>query len=410
MGQLLQGYQKTAPGMYALNSQWLLPYTGLNLQGQQAGLFGITDPTTGQVIQPGTLALQSGANTYGRVANLNDVSALGPLGYGALMQSNPGLAFALGQANNAAYQNSGPNSLLGLMQAHALDDKTSPLLPQMTADAQQALASAGRLSPEQMTAIDQNTLGNYAAQGLATSPSAIAAQVLNRDSAVQQRLGAARNYAQQVQGANLANTAQAWNIPLQVQGALGQQQGQLASLAALNANIYDPFQTITGRGSSSLAGFGSGGPAASNASAGSFNVGTLFNPNLNDAFMTAFNANQANNIASQNRDAALYGGLINAGGNILGGYLAGGGFGLSDRRAKKHIKRIGTAPSGAGIYKFQYRGKRSAPWHIGPMAQQLERVTPGAVRKDPKSGLRYVDRAKTDVPFIEIGKLLNGKS
>ena len=55
----------------------------------------------------------------------------------------------------------------------------------------------------------------------------------------------------------------------------------------------------------------------------------------------------------------------------------GGGGAISDRRLKEDIRRIGTTRFGLPLYRFRYRGLRQV--HEGVMAQDVERLAPGAV-------------------------------
>lgn len=89
---------------------------------------------------------------------------------------------------------------------------------------------------------------------------------------------------------------------------------------------------------------------------------------------------------------SMMGGLASAGAGLLAApttSILGGLFGLSDRRAKKDITRIGTAFNGVPLYMYRYIDDDSR-WHVGPMAQE---VKPSAVelRDD---GYLYVDYAE----------------
>lgn len=77
-----------------------------------------------------------------------------------------------------------------------------------------------------------------------------------------------------------------------------------------------------------------------------------------------------------------------------------GGLGLlgfsmfCDERAKQDAHRIGELDNGAGVYRFRYKMDvadlgNEAPWHIGPMAQELEEVQPEAVHTT-QNGLKFV--------------------
>ncbi len=52
---------------------------------------------------------------------------------------------------------------------------------------------------------------------------------------------------------------------------------------------------------------------------------------------------------------------------------------LSDRRAKKDIKRVGKTDDGMPIYKYKYKGDPSGLTHMGLMAQDVEKEKPEAV-------------------------------
>jgi len=71
----------------------------------------------------------------------------------------------------------------------------------------------------------------------------------------------------------------------------------------------------------------------------------------------------------------------------------------SDRRAKKNIHRVGTvfaarkhdAPKKLPIYSYQYKDgheDNGAARHIGPMAQDMEKIDPGAVKTI--SGIKHI--------------------
>ena len=78
------------------------------------------------------------------------------------------------------------------------------------------------------------------------------------------------------------------------------------------------------------------------------------------------------------------GGLGGSIGTQLGGWL-------SDRRAKRDIKKIGTLDNGLPIYKFRYLGSDLV--HVGLMADEVEAVAPEAVSVGPL-GLKRVNYDK----------------
>lgn len=61
---------------------------------------------------------------------------------------------------------------------------------------------------------------------------------------------------------------------------------------------------------------------------------------------------------------------------------------LSDRRAKEDIEHIGKMNDGQNIYRYRYKG--SPEWHIGPIAQEVERSHPDSV-SEGVAGLKFVD-------------------
>lgn len=95
-------------------------------------------------------------------------------------------------------------------------------------------------------------------------------------------------------------------------------------------------------------------------------------------------ANQMGAYGQQmNNWNGLWGGLMGAAGNIGMGML-------SDARAKKDIRRIGTADNGLPLYTFRYRD--GGPVQVGVIAQDLLRLKPEAVYED--DGLLHVDYAE----------------
>lgn len=97
--------------------------------------------------------------------------------------------------------------------------------------------------------------------------------------------------------------------------------------------------------------------------------------NAYNSQMQAYNANQG-----------VLGGLFSAGASLIPGLM-----GLSDRRAKQNIRRIGTADNGVPLYLWQYKGDEE--WRVGPMAQDLLDLNPDAV-EEGDNGYLYVDYAE----------------
>ena len=140
-------------------------------------------------------------------------------------------------------------------------------------------------------------------------------------------------------------------------------------------------------------------------------VAGLINANFNQQF-----SNYQQQVSQQN---ALLGGLFGVAGNIGGAALK-----YSDERMKENIHRIGTVFAGtpqpvAGVsdadadergrrlvrgvadvdqdevkklpvYSYSYKDDPASTRHVGPMAQDVERVDPGAVTQD-RRGRKMID-------------------
>jgi hypothetical protein len=117
-------------------------------------------------------------------------------------------------------------------------------------------------------------------------------------------------------------------------------------------------------------------------------IANLFNQNFSQQFQ---NYQQQNTNYNQ-----LLGGLLGGAGNVAKGYFSNPSL-FSDRRMKENIHRVGTVFAATPqpvqevgdvdsdevkrlpIYKFSYKDDPSSISHIGPMAQDVEKIDPGAV-------------------------------
>ncbi len=101
---------------------------------------------------------------------------------------------------------------------------------------------------------------------------------------------------------------------------------------------------------------------------------------------------QANYQSQMQQQNATTGGLFGLGGTVLG---AGLRYGLpligSDVRMKDNIRHIGHTSDGQRLYSFTYKSDQATP-HIGLMAQEVEKLNPGAVVEI--NGMKYVDYGK----------------
>lgn len=80
--------------------------------------------------------------------------------------------------------------------------------------------------------------------------------------------------------------------------------------------------------------------------------------------------------------------LGSSGSGLLGGL---GSLLLSDERAKEDIHKVGKLSDGQNVYSFKYKADDSGTTHIGLMAQEVEKRTPGAVHD--VGGVKMVDYA-----------------
>jgi hypothetical protein len=77
-----------------------------------------------------------------------------------------------------------------------------------------------------------------------------------------------------------------------------------------------------------------------------------------------------------------------------------GGAGLfmkSDARIKEHVQRVGTLPTGHGLYAFNYVWEPPALRRIGAMAQEVQETHPEAVRVG-EDGILEVDYGRIGLP------------
>jgi hypothetical protein len=127
---------------------------------------------------------------------------------------------------------------------------------------------------------------------------------------------------------------------------------------------------------------------------------TIANTDVAGLMNTNF-AQQLSNYQQQSTNTnQIIGGLFGLGGNLL----------RSDRRIKQDIHRIGTVMAATPqpvqepetkqlpIYEYRYKGDESGVRHVGPMAQDVEKVDPQAVRS--------IDGVKHISPAHVIGSIM----
>jgi hypothetical protein len=96
-------------------------------------------------------------------------------------------------------------------------------------------------------------------------------------------------------------------------------------------------------------------------------------------------------VGAPQSGAGALGTLLGGAGAAMSGFASIAPFlGLSDRRAKHDIRRIGKTDHGLPIYSFKYKGDDREQTHIGFMADEVEDRHPNAVSTGP-DGMKRVD-------------------
>ena len=105
--------------------------------------------------------------------------------------------------------------------------------------------------------------------------------------------------------------------------------------------------------------------------------------------------------------ASQLGSLLGGAGAAMSGFASIAPLlGISDRRAKHEIRRIGKTDDGMPIYKFKYKGDDREQTHVGFMADEVERKHPDAVSTGP-DGMKRVDYSQAD-KFYQGGIVRSG--
>ena len=322
----------------------------------QAALQGIGLDTAanaqgfGQAVQANQIGNQAVSQNFGQGVTAQQ-----------LQNAGIGQNFAQGQAANAAKNQAvGQNFNQGLAAQQAQNAASQQLYNQYMgvqglqnqavgqnqqsalAQQQAALAAQQQGFGQQVT---QQQLGN---QAVSQNQQAALAQ--------QQAALAAQNqqYNQLLQGAQFGNTAQQQS--LQQQLALRNQP--LNEISGLMSGSQIQMPQFQGYQGSNVA------PAPIFAGAQAAGQGAMDRYGIQSA-----------NVNAQN--AGLYG---------LAGTAATGAMMFSDPRLKSNVVRVGTHPSGFGVYEYDIFGKRQR----GVMADEVEAIMPEAVALHP-SGYKMVN-------------------
>lgn len=381
-----------------------------------AGLQNISNQYGG--LNNGLSGLQS--NYQGLTQNLNDIksqynglnqgiSSLGSQyqglnqGIGSLGNQYSGLQGQLAGINSSIDPNAGKNAQQAGQNA-AYAAQTQYLDPQFKQQseslgaqlANQGLTPGSEAYNNAMTNFNnqkQQAYSNAANQSILTG-SQIGAQSLNnqlnaastRAGLVGQQGGMVGNQAGLfgLQGQNLGAQAglygqQGTNLGAQA-GIVGQQGANLGAQAGIfgqqgsnlgqQGAIYGqqtgigqlPFSNL-----GSVAGMIPGYTGTGQSSAAPADIAGLYN-NQYQSQLAGYNAGQS---SSNNMMSGLFG-LGSAG--IMGSMM-------SDRRAKRSIKRVATWANGLGVYTYRYMWEPKGVRHLGFMADEVRKIAPHAVRR-----------------------------
>jgi hypothetical protein len=236
-------------------------------------------------------------------------------------------------------------------------------------------AAAGR----EMSGMNQQTL----ARGIAQGEAPVIAGQYNQD--VANQLSAANS----LYGAQ--NTTSGLQAGLTQQGLANQLQGVTSSQDALNAQNYTPQQQLA------LAQLAQQIPAQ--------NLGLLAQigvPIAGLGSQTSGTTQGTQQMSGAQQFGAIASGIssllgtaagVNANGATSGGSSLLGLLTRSDRRLKEDIEPVGALFDGTPVYGYRYKG--APAYHIGLMAQDVEKATPHAVVEI--NGYKAVDyRAATE--------------
>jgi len=268
----------------------------------------------------------------------------------------------------------------------------------------------GALGTQGERDVSQATREMAAQYGSGRQLGTLGTELLNRQAAQQQR-------AQFNLGQYGAATGQISNLSQLAQGLgtnLAQTRAGLGSAAqGLGLGLQTGLQALRGTNiaqqmglASGIQGLQSGGlsqltgtlGAGVNAFSGLTNpmlsyLSNLFGGNL-QARIAQAGINQQGNIANENKNAGLIGGLISSLGSVASGIA------MSDERLKTKVKDTGLKDeSGIALKTFEFKTKPGVRY-LGRMAQDVEKKLPDQVLTDPVSGVKAV----VGLPMIEVSR------
>jgi Chaperone of endosialidase len=385
-----------------------------SLSYDQTGTYSFTDPTTGsaydiprftatQTLSPQQTAIQN--QTQAAQANLagmantqssklsgllaNDINLSGASQFGDVNRliNQPGAQTTFGDAGNITRDYQTDDLQRGRVE-DALFGRLNPQLQRERGNIEQRLADQGIRYGSQAynnAMDDYNRQANDARLGV----TAAGGQEQQLQANLANLRGTFQNAAQQqayTQAAGrgqFANTAAGQNLQQQQAIVNAQNQQRNQYLTEQYALRSQPINEIT----SLLSG--------SQVSRPNF-MTTPTNTIPTTDFAGLQNQNFSQNLDIYKQQNANQQALI-GGGLGFAGALAKGGF-FSDRRMKTDVHRIGTVfaaddETKLPIYRYAYKDDPASLKHIGPMAQDVEKVAPEAVKtakSGPYRGMKYI--------------------
>ena len=233
-----------------------------------------------------------------------------------------------------------------------IDPASQRIAGQAATMADQRFSSAQGLNPQENRMAQQTAREAFGARGRLSDNSSVAAEVLGREEVLAAKRAEAMQTGQQASQLNQQFTSPAMGILL----------GTPAS-TALGQDYLNAGRQAIGAATPQLIDTGAG-----------INLGQQ----------------QASNLASwqQNQSSAKQ--AQNSQYTQIASALAMAAMSYSDKRVKKDIKKVGNTDEGLPIYTYKYKG--GIRTQMGVMAQDLEKVKPGAVKT--VGGIKMVDYAK----------------
>lgn len=316
--------------------------------GSQNSVLAGRDPQTGAPIYNTTVS------TNPQLTNLLN-SAMGQAGNSFQTTSNS--INGLGNLNN---QYSSLNSgLLGL--SSQLNQGAAQQAQQQGQNA--AYAAQTQYLDPQFSQQKESLDAQLANQGITPGSEAYNNAMTNYNNQKQQAYSNAQNQSiltgSQIGTQNWQNQLAGVNTQAGLFGQAGQNLGQQGALYGQQAQLSQiPYSNL-----SSLASLIPGYSGTAQSSASPADLASLYN-NQYQSQLAGYNAGQSSSNALQS-------GLFGLGSSALMGYM------MSDRRAKRDIRRIGTFPNGLPVYTYRYIGEKKR--HLGFMADEVRKVSPHAV-------------------------------